>query len=235
MALRAVRSSRLYEGVLVALREFVDAGHIRPGDPFPSERVLEQQLKVSRPVLREAFRVLEAQGIVRTRQGGGRYLVAPHLPSLESLRRSELSNSAETLFALWDAREPVEIRAAELAAVHRTMEDLLAIERPVRLIGVLPSAEYREADLNLEYHLAIANASKNPFLVRLIHLLLEEFRQIDFKHLLAEEQWSDLQGTHRAIYEAIAGRNAGKAAEAMKAHFDDLRKSVVLQMQDDAG
>lgn len=222
----AIRSVRLYESVLVALQEFVRAGQVQPGGAFPSERVIEQQLGVSRPVLREAFRVLEAHGVVRTRPGGGRYLVHTQFPDLDGIRLAKLANSAETLLALWDARETVEVRAAELAAVNRTDEQLAAIEHPIKLIGVVPARAYREADLNLDFHLAIASASGNPFLKKLITSLINDFRRIDFKHLLPADRWDDLQEVHTAIYDPIRDRDPNAAAAAMRHHFEELRKSL---------
>ncbi|WP_269495912.1 FadR/GntR family transcriptional regulator [Castellaniella sp. S9] len=225
-ALPAIRSVRLYESVLLALRDFILAGNVEPGGAFPSERVMGQLLGVSRPVLREAFRVLEAHGVVRSRPGGGRYLIHGQFPDLDNLKQTKLANSVETLLALWDARDIVEVRAAELAALHRTEEQLKAIQRPILFMDTESRASYREGDLNLEFHLAIASASGNPFLKKIIGGLIEDFRQIDFKYLLPSNQWDELQDVHTSIFEPIRDRDAMAAGQAMHRHFEMLRQSV---------
>ena len=66
-----VQSVRLYETIIEQIAGLVQDGQLNRGDRFPSERQLQDQWRVSRPVLREAFRALEIQGIVESRPGGG--------------------------------------------------------------------------------------------------------------------------------------------------------------------
>jgi GntR family transcriptional repressor for pyruvate dehydrogenase complex len=66
-----VRSPRLSEVIIRQIAQFVEAGRMQINDRFPSERALEIQWKVSRPVLREAFRALEMQGMIETVRAAG--------------------------------------------------------------------------------------------------------------------------------------------------------------------
>jgi GntR family transcriptional repressor for pyruvate dehydrogenase complex len=102
----------------------VTAQKLKAGDQLPTERALEAQLGVSRPVVREAFRVLETSGIIVSRQGGGRYLLRNRIPTSESIRKNQLDNSRASLLQLWDAREAVQSKAAELAAINATKEQI---------------------------------------------------------------------------------------------------------------
>lgn len=224
--LKAVKGVRLYESVLESLRDYIESGQIQVGETFPSERTMEAQLHVSRPVLREAFRVLESAGVVRSRPGGRRHLITSALPDSDTLRSARLKNNAETLLLLWEAREPLECRSASLAARRRTEEQLQEIQRPIAMIGNLTRQIYRETDSNLEFHLAIAKASANPFLEQSIRHLIEQFRSLDFKHLLPPDNWDDLQGTHRSIFNAIQNQDSKLAERAMRAHFVQLRASI---------
>jgi len=74
VSFRKVSRYRLYQDVVGQLVEHIRSGRILPGERFPSERELERQMGVSRGILREAFRVLEAGGIVESQPGGGRFL-----------------------------------------------------------------------------------------------------------------------------------------------------------------
>src|SRR5215207_4292195 len=96
-----VRTIRLSEEIIRQIAELIADGTLKVDDKFPSERELEERWQVSRPVLREAFRVLEMQGVVESRPGAGRYLRSDHIPDLFRRRRSKLQASPETLVQIW--------------------------------------------------------------------------------------------------------------------------------------
>ena len=73
-ALRPVDRSRLYEDLVDRLGEFVIRTNLAPGARFPPERELASRLGVSRSSLRQALAVLEAQGFIEVRHGGGAFL-----------------------------------------------------------------------------------------------------------------------------------------------------------------
>jgi len=71
-AFTPIRNVRLYETIIEQIAALVEDGQLHSGDRFPTERQLQEKWRVSRPVLREAFRALEMHGIVESRRGGGR-------------------------------------------------------------------------------------------------------------------------------------------------------------------
>ncbi len=221
-----IRSVRLYETIVDQISGLVVQGHIKIGDRFPAERDLQEYWQVSRPVLREAFRVLEMEGFVESRPGGGRYLRTEHIPNLRDIRRSRLENIRITLLQLWETREALEVKAAMLAAKNASQGQLAEIEHPLKLIEKLPLPEYRLGDFNLDIHLAIAKASGNPLLENLIRDLLNRYREFGVKNLLELNTWASLQKEHQPILDAIAGRNPEAAGKAMAAHFASLRNTL---------
>ena len=74
-ALRPMVKSRLYEQVLERLRAYVGEAGLKAGDRLPAERDLAASLGVSRASVKQAIVVLEVQGLVEARHGGGTYLV----------------------------------------------------------------------------------------------------------------------------------------------------------------
>ncbi|MGO4599699.1 FadR/GntR family transcriptional regulator [Terrabacter sp. 2RAF25] len=64
-----VRSVRLYERIVEQVEEAIARGELRPGERLPSERELVVQFGTSRATVREALRVLESNGVVRSRPG----------------------------------------------------------------------------------------------------------------------------------------------------------------------
>ena len=77
MPLEAVEASRLYRQVADQLRSLIDSGEYAVGSRLPTERELAEQLKISRPTVREALIALEVEGRVRIRVGSGIYVTEP--------------------------------------------------------------------------------------------------------------------------------------------------------------
>jgi GntR family transcriptional regulator len=126
---RRVRSDNrpLYARTVDALREMIDQGTYRAGDPLPSEEMLGQQLGVSRSTLREAISNLAKEGLIVRRQGVGTFVAAPSpahvlggLERLQSFR--ELAGRAGL---------PVETCEREVSQVMATQECAAILDVPV--------------------------------------------------------------------------------------------------------
>ena len=224
--LTPLRVPRLSEEIIRQIAHLVETGQLVVDDRFPSERDLQRQWGVSRPVLREAFRALELQGLIESRPGGGRYLRASWIPNPDRSRRSRLVANRENLLQIWDARESVEMKSAELAALHATPAEIAELERPLQQLASLSPVEAKELDLDRSFHLVIARASRNPFILDMIGHLVARMSDIGFRDMLGVEDFKPLLGIHQPIFHAIAARDPRKARSAMRRHFTLLRRTV---------
>ncbi|WP_172122071.1 FCD domain-containing protein [Devosia sp. 919] len=222
-----IKNTRLSEVIIAQIASLVERGHIELNQRFPSERELQERWRVSRPVLREAFRVLEMRGVVESRQGGGRYLRSTHVIDPSRVRTSELAANRDVLLRIWEAREAVETKLAELAAQRATTDQLAAIERPLLAIALEPAEKLMSLDLNGEFHAAIARAASNPILEEFSERLLQTSKQVGFKSIVGLQDWRALQGEHQPIFEAIRQQDPASARQAMAAHFHNLRLRVL--------
>ena len=221
-----VRSVRLSEEIIRQIARLLEDGALRVDDRFPSERALQERWQVSRPVLREAFRVLEMQGVVESRPGDGRYLRSDHIPDPALAWRNRLQRNREHLHQIWEAREAVESKAAALAAERASPEDLAAIEEALRILEEAPLSARRRFDLNRRFHMSVARASGNAVIEEMVSALLLQSSQTGFKEALHDRQWPALGGRHRAIFEAIVAGDAAAARKAVVDHFHRMRDAV---------
>jgi GntR family transcriptional repressor for pyruvate dehydrogenase complex len=221
-----VRSVRQSEENIRQKARLLEDGALRVNDRFPSERALQERWQVSRPVLREAFRVLEMQGVVESRPGDGRYLRSDHVPDPAHAWRHRLHRKREHLDQIWEAREAVESKAAELAARRATARDIAAIKKALRTLEAASLAVRRRFDLNRKFHLSVAKASGNAVIEEMVATLLLQSSRIGFKEALHDRQWPALAGRHRAIFEAIVARDPAAARKAMISHFQRMRGAV---------
>ena len=202
------------------------AGEFKPGERLPTESALLADYEVSRPVLREAFRALEMQGMIESRPGGGRYLRSVMIPEPAPHRLNRLEANRENLLHVWDARESIEVKAAELAARHATAKEIRALVAPLDKLVKLPAADVGSIDFNREFHLVIARATRNPLIEEMMIRLVARSSEIGFKEFFDVEDFAGLMLIHKPIYQAIAKRRPDDARQAMLDHFAALRRTI---------
>ncbi len=205
----------LVRGAVEQLRAFV---LVRPGDDeLPSEAELGERLGVSRTVLREALKHLQAQGLVVLSQGKrARVRPADAQASIESLdvllRRSEGS-----LLHLLEVRRPLEAEIVEIAARRATPEALLEAEAAIDEQEQAPTLEAK-IDADLRFHRALAKATGNPVFVLLLDTLAGLMRASRQKSLGKYGNRIPVEH-HRAILAAIRRRDPAGARAALLAHL----------------
>ncbi|HTQ01645.1 MAG TPA: FCD domain-containing protein [Casimicrobiaceae bacterium] len=149
------------------LRRHILSGKYARGDQLPTERELASESRLGRGSIREALRVLETQGLVRTHAGrhGGSIVSRPS----DGLLAQQIGSYAWThdlsLQALVDARTAIEPMVAQLAAMHRTKSDLGVLHRIAdRLDAAAVVHVQRFLKENVKWHHALAAASHNDLL-----------------------------------------------------------------------
>jgi GntR family transcriptional regulator, transcriptional repressor for pyruvate dehydrogenase complex len=180
MPLQAVESKRLYRQIAEQLRGLIAAGEYPLGSRLPPERDLAVQLGVSRPSVREALIALEVEGLVEVRMGSGVYVTA-----LEGAARSA-SNALGPLIGPFDiirARALIEAELAALAAKARTPALLKKLRAAVKAMEDDIARNTMPIRGDREFHLALAEASDNAALVRVVTELFDERNNPLFEQL----------------------------------------------------
>src|SRR6266516_3287083 len=126
-----LRIPKMAELVAQQLRRQIVAGELREGDALPSEASLMAQFGVSRPTLREAFRVLESEGLISVRRGahGGARVQIPNGEAAARYAGLVLEYRGTTLEDVYDARNIIEPPCAALLAKRRTQADLTRLRK----------------------------------------------------------------------------------------------------------
>jgi len=149
--------------VIDRLRHAIHIGTYLPGDKLPPQRMLAQQLGVSRTTVRDAVRVLEAEGYVVSRRGAAGGITVLDQGQDEKRLRPMLQSRMAELDEAFEIRIAVEGAAARLAAQRRTDDDLAQLRQAyVGLEQGRETARFRAAD-NV-FHLAVADAARNRYM-----------------------------------------------------------------------
>ena len=221
-------SAKLSDQVASALEAEIRAGRIQAAQKLPTEAVLAQQFQVSRTVVREAISRLKSLGMVDSRQGSGVYVRAAGAEPLR-FEAAHLA-SRDAVVQMAELRRPLESEVAALAAERRTPQDLARIRAAIGALDEAVAAGQGGAEQDLAFHLAVAEAAHNPFLIgtlQYLHGLLQgairvtranEARRDDFAREVARE--------HERIAQAIEAGDPVAAREAAKAHMDNAIRRI---------
>lgn len=215
-----ISGERRYEAVVRQVLGLIGTGELAPGSKLPPERDLSERLDVSRNVLREAFRVLEARGIVRSRAGGGRYVRQENISARLSADGVVLQLEHAVISDLLESRELLEAQVVRLAAQRID---------PGKAAAVVEAARSTDGswEENTRFHTAVAAATGNFMLERLVRLqldLLADLHQRD-RYRSPDEARRGL-AEHHAIAEAVAAGDPDAAEAAIRRHFANTKKAV---------
>ncbi|MFC8827530.1 FadR/GntR family transcriptional regulator [Streptomyces sp. NPDC057137] len=224
-ALRPMTRPRLYEQVLDRLRHHVADGDLRAGDRLPPERELAQRLGVSRASVKQAIVVLEVQGLVEVRHGGGTYLVRD---SLDAEPVERLVERKRRLPDVLEAREALETKLAELAAERRTTEDLAAMRAALGHMADEIEAGDHGVEGDRLFHAAVTAAAHSGLLAEFMRSIAEQITESRNESLRQPGRPQRSLTQHRAILEAIEGRRGKAAATAMRRHVRTVAKVRLL-------
>lgn len=190
------------------------------GDPLPSEAVLAAEFGVSQRAVRDALRILNNQGVVRTQQGK-RAVVSQLRPvAVEDYFRFAVEAGQGTIDDLMELRLLLEVRVAGLAASRATDEDIARIRQLLDEVTDSGTDLARRAPADVALHDAIASASRNSFfqaiLEALSQVLTEERRQGGELVQAGGSNHDESDYQHERLVQAIEARDPVRASDAAR-------------------
>ena len=219
------RNASLAKTIVHEIARLVAVGKIKPGDKFPSESVLAEQMGVGRSSIREAFRVFQILGVTEAKPGRGTLLVntAPlfALTNWSEFTSTDLINDiVEARLALEPLIAAMAARRADAAGIRRIGD---TIEAGRRAIG----NEAASIQTSLDFHTAVADASGNQTLLlatRLLRSLYFESTRFSRRY---PQSYETLLADHEKIFAAIRDRNPKAAMAASEKHMRHGLKMVI--------
>jgi DNA-binding FadR family transcriptional regulator len=186
---------------------------------------------VSRPVVREALSRLRADGMIVSRHGSGSYV--QRKPSKALLSLAPIGGMAD-LMRCYEFRIALEGEAASLAAARRTNADLKAISDAFQAMSRAVKAGELGAEADIEFHNAIAAATKNKVFESAMDALAAHTLQgitvtRNLSLRIGRRRLETVQAEHKLILEAIREGNPDDARDAMRNHIDNARNRILVE------
>ena len=221
----------LSEEIIVQISDALVAGELKPGDRLPPERELAEQFGVSRTVIRDAVKTLAGRGILHVKHGAGIFVTTSEENAIGRLGALSdiLPLQGVSLRDLFEIRKVLEAEGAEWAARRRNDYHLK------RLRGILEDA-YRNSE-NLEvlserdaqFHVAIAEASQNLVLVRVMLTLLDLLAKSRRESLSIPGRAKLSLKDHERIVGEIEAQTHEGARETMLEHLTSVESAVLAE------
>ena len=234
LKLQPKRKERLGDQLYGQILEQIVSGTLKEGDKLPSEKELCLMFEVSRPVVREAMMLLQADGLVVARQGSGTYVQRRPPQGLIALAGA---SDVAGMLRCYELRVPLEGEAAALAAKRRTPEQLEQIKAALDELRRAIETRSPASAADFAFHRAVAEASCNDMFVSILETL---HGAIDNSMTVAlnitaqgsAERSRRVLDEHSRIYDAIAMSDPEAANLAMRYHINRARQRITDQQQD---
>ena len=231
-----VSIGRISEVIVDQVRLLMRRGQLTAGDRLPSERELCERFGVSRVTVREALRVLEANGLVEIRVGarGGAYVTAPSSRLVGEGIADLISLATLSAVEVTEARMVFELGIVPLVCARATEEDVAVLYEICERSSAALKGDDFPLELSAEWHTRYAQSAHN----RAITMLVESLHGPLLMSLERARDAAPLHGRrgveeHHALVDHIMARDVQQATQVMSTHL--ARTAELLADADPAG
>jgi GntR family transcriptional repressor for pyruvate dehydrogenase complex len=225
-----IRRVKLRDQVADMLLEMILSDEYRAGDRLPPERILVEQMGVSRTVVREALNLLETRGLIRIEHGRGAVVSANGAHALHKNLSFLLRMQPGTLWELMEMRKALEVEVAGLAAERATAEDVATMRAKLESMRENIDAPEGYVHADVGFHEMLARSARNRVLLvmmePIVDLLLASRRMTGSKEANAKRALR----AHEEILKQVEAKDVEGARREMRNHMmtteRDMRETL---------
>lgn len=228
--LKPIKKETVTETIVNQIKDLIERNCFEVGQQLPSERELTAQLGVSRPSVREAMKALQLMGIVEIRSGSGTYLrEQSHLLANHFAVQNLLSKF--TWLELTEARVVLESGLISIATEKAVEADIKALRQACDDMYKNAADPVRFLECDFAFHLIIAEASQNRFLVEMLSTTRDLLLEVNREVVKVAQQADRAMESHEKILKAITDRDKNRARRAMNEHLKTVAKAIVARFE----
>ncbi len=220
---KQVSKQTLVELTVDRVHAYILSEQLQPGHSLPSEMRLAETLGVSRPVVREALRILAGRGMITIANGRNPIISPVNASALVHFFERATQLNAVTVIEMLEVRRGIEVQSISLAAERRTNEHIELMQRQLRKLEGARADFNTYSELDAQLHRIFAMASQNQMLSYLVESLGDALRQTSLTGLLRRRNQSELDDVHRHHFElvdAVVQQNVTLASTIMAYHVE---------------
>ena len=212
-----------YQKVIDYICQEITDGRIRIGDRLPTERLLSEQMGVSRNCVREALRSMETFGLIECRQGSGNYL---------SCRMSEPISEIFSMMLMLGTTNMEDVKAFRMELDKQACRTLAAradrvdiADTLVAILGETPGdGKTRAIEVDARFHYELLQLPGNRMWMTIANAIFPVYRKGIKDTLIhaSEEEQQRFSELHRAICAGIRAGSYEQCAQAIEEHYQLL-------------
>ncbi|WP_068313198.1 FCD domain-containing protein [Polycladidibacter hongkongensis] len=230
----ATTPRRRYQDIAVILRQQITVGTYDVGARMAPERVIAQELEVSRSLVREAMIMLEIEGLIEVRQGSGSYVKARPGPRENAIEKPEYEDIGP--FELLQARQLLESNVAAFAATTITKADIIRLREALAEERRNLEAHNDSYSGDETFHLLIAKSTQNTVLAETVEHVWQRRNSSQMwlklhERISSSNYRSAWLTDHENILNALQRRDPAAAKAAMWQHLENVRNTL-LELSD---
>ncbi len=223
-----IKTYSVIDEVSLQMKNLILDGTFRPGDIFPTEFYLAKQLNVSRTVIRESKKSLIGMGLLEVR-GKRTYVRSDIYDAAIGLMSYGFQLEKGSIEELIEARKVIETETAALAALRATDEMinklkafLMKQEESIKNKDIVAFGEN-----DLEWHSAIAEASQNRLLAKMVLTIRNMSEVLIATTLEIPQSDKDAYLSHKKVTEAIIRKDPEAARRGMDEHLNNIQSKIL--------
>jgi len=205
------------------IKKNIIGGILKPGEKISGEFEFAEQYEVSRFTVREAMKMLDSMGLITIRHGIGSFVNEVTPKSFMKPLLPVLMMSDTDIERICEARLPLEVQAIYLCVDRIDKEELSKmkqlIEKMDKALSIKEFDNYNELDI--EFHLLIAKASKNQVIFEILNTLQDMLREQMKRVSAAPDSKERSIKRHKLMVEAIENKEKELARQLMTLHIND--------------
>lgn len=225
---RVSQAGNVSQRIATQIDDILGKEELKPGDRLPTERDMAELLGASRPSVREAVRILEAQGRLIVKHGLGVFVAESQTKQALGAALKNPEVNVNELFAM---REVLEVPAARWAAERITDDQVISLKEILQELDTAFDEDsddfQRLARLDASFHLAIAQVAGNRFLRQTTDVLNDILIEGMQTTLLMPGRRQKARKQHEAIVAALEKHDSGAAGRAAQAHVRNAHQAAL--------
>jgi len=234
-----IQRVRAFDKAVQQLRTAILEGEFLTGEKLPTEQELCDVMDVGRSTIREALRVLEAEGLIEVRRGSGAY-VTDKLNSIAT--RGEilrwLSQREESVMQILHVREAIEGLTARLAAQNSSPELIAKLNHFVEEQKDVAESDRQAnkmaklAELDVKFHTSISSASQNDLAHEIVSQIVPAFAEANRAILWVGDGITDSIEEHEKVVRAIERQEPAVAERCIREHIQRVQDEICKYLEE---
>ena len=211
-----VKRVNLTAQVIESLKAYIVENNLTPGSRLPTEKELTTKLGVSRNILREALKSLQAVGLIEIRVGDGTYVADFDYSRIMSHISSVLARKRQDLRYFIEARLIIEVGVLDLVIARVEEADIARLEEI--MAGHDNQTDDQGVERDLLFHRTLLDIARNPVITEMGAFLVRFFMEAHF-FVGDPVRTSRTVSSHDALIEALRARDVKRAKSLLRAHI----------------